>query len=126
LLEQMLAGAPVAGAGGRVTTPASVQQPRVPIWIAGRSGLTAGPRRVRRHGVEGLALVDADSWTPEHVTTALSAGDLTAGEIDVALVGGSHPNPEALGAAGATWSIPEILPGATAAQALTIASTPPG
>ena len=64
LLGQMLAGVPVAGAGGRVTTPASVQQPRVPIWIAGRAGLSAGPRRVRRHGLEGLALVDAESWTP--------------------------------------------------------------
>ena len=126
LLVQMLAGAPVAGAGGRVTTPASVQQPRVPIWIAGRAGLSAGPRRVRRHGLEGLALVDAESWTPQHVTTALSTGDLAAGEIDVALVGGSHPDPEALGAAGATWSIPEILPGATAAEALAMAATPPG
>ena len=126
LLAQMLAGVPVAGAGGRVTTPASVQQPRVPIWIAGRAGLSAGPRRVRRHGLEGLALVDAESWTPEHLTTALSAGDLAAGEIDVALVGGSHPDSEALGAAGATWSIPEILPGATAAEALAMAATPPG
>jgi len=126
LLVQMLAGAPVAGAGGRVTTPASVQQPRVPIWIAGRAGRSAGPRRVRRHGLECLALVDAESWTPRHVTTALSTGDLVAGEIDVALVGGSHPDPEALGAAGATWSIPEILPGATAAQALARAATPPG
>ena len=69
----MLAGEPVAGAGGRVTTAAGVQQPRVPIWIAGRAALTAGPRRVRRHGLEGLALVNADAWTPEHVTTALRA-----------------------------------------------------
>jgi len=75
--------------------------------------------------LEGLALVDAAAWTPRHVTTALSTGDLVAGEIDVALVGGSHPDPEALGAAGATWSIPEILPGATAAQALAMAATPP-
>lgn len=126
LLEQMLAGGPVAGAGGRVTTPAGVQQPRVPIWIAGRSGLGAGPRRVRRHGLEGLALVGADVWTPQHVTEALSAGDLAAGETDVALVGGSHPNSGVLGAAGATWCIPEILPGATASEALAIAATPPG
>lgn len=126
LLAQMLAGAPVAGAGGRVTTPASVQQPRVPIWIAGRARLGAGPRRVRRHGVEGLALVDADTWTPHHVTTALGAGDLSAGEIDVALVGGEHPDSQALAAAGATWCVPEILPGTGAADALTIAATPPG
>ena len=70
--------------------------------------------------------MDAESWTPEHVATALSAGDLATGEIDVALVGGSHPDSEALGAAGATWSIPEILPGATATEALAMAATPPG
>ncbi len=126
MLEQMLAGEPVDRAGGRVTTPASVQQPRVPIWIAGRAGLSAGPRRVRRHGLEGLALVSADVWTPEHVTAALRAGDLTAGTIDVVLVGGRHPDPEALSAAGATWCVPEILPGATAGQALAVAETPPG
>jgi hypothetical protein len=125
MLTQMLAGAPVARAGGRVTTPAGVQQPRVPIWIAGRAGFTAGPRRVRRHGLEGLALVDADAWTPLHVTTALSAGDLTAGTIEVALVGGTHPDSEALSAAGATWCVPEILPGATAADAMALASSPP-
>lgn len=126
LLGQMLAGGPVVGAGGRVTTPAGVQQPRVPIWIAGRAGLGAGPRRVRRHGVEGLAVVGVDAWTPEHVTAALLAGDLAIGEIDVALVGGTHPDPGALGASGATWCIPEILPGATAADALAIAQTSPG
>ena len=126
LLGQMLAGEPVAQAAGRVTTAAGVQQPRVPIWIAGRAALSAGPRRVRRHGLEGLALVDADAWTPEHITNALRAGDLVAGEIDVALVGGTHPDPEALGAAGATWCFPEILPGATAGEALATAATSPG
>jgi len=125
-LEQMLTGGPVARAGGRVTTAPGVQQPRVPIWIAGRAGLSAGPRRVRRHGLEGLAVVGVDAWTPEHVTSALRAGDLAAGEIDVALVGGAHPDSEALGAAGATWCFPEILPGATAADALIQAATPPG
>lgn len=126
LLGEMLAGEPVAGAGGRVTTPASVQQPRVPIWIAARLGFSAGPRRVRRHGLEGLALVNADAWTPDHVTGALEAGGLAAGSIDVALVGGTHPDAEALGAAGATWCFPEILPGATAADALAMATAPPG
>jgi alkanesulfonate monooxygenase SsuD/methylene tetrahydromethanopterin reductase-like flavin-dependent oxidoreductase (luciferase family) len=126
LLEQMLAGEPVAGAAGRVTTAPSVQQPRVPMWIAAKTGFPAGPRRVRRHGLEGLALVGADAWTPELVSTALEAGDLAAGEIDVALVGGTYPDPEALGAAGATWCFPEILPGATAIDALARATAPPG
>lgn len=126
LLDQMLAGEPVAGAGGRVTTPPGVQQPRVPMWIAGRAGLGAGPRRVRRHGVEGLALVGVESWRPDHVTAALGAGDLVAGTIDVALVGGTHPDPEALSEAGTTWCFPEILPGTTAAQTLALAGTPPG
>ena len=118
LLMPMLAGEPVPGAGGRVTTAAGVQRPRVPIWIAGRAGLRAGPRRVRRHGLEGLALVGADAWAPEHVTAALRAGELTAGTLDVVLVGGSHPDPQALAAAGATWCMPEVLPGATSADAL--------
>jgi alkanesulfonate monooxygenase SsuD/methylene tetrahydromethanopterin reductase-like flavin-dependent oxidoreductase (luciferase family) len=126
LLEQMLAGGPVDDAGGRVTTAAGIQLPRVPIWIAGRAAFSAGPRRVRRHGLEGLALVDADAWTPQDVATALGAGDLAAGEIEVALVGGTHPDPEALSAAGATWCFPEILPGATAADALAVAAAPPG
>lgn len=125
-LTQMLAGGPVAGAGGRVTTTASMQQPRVPIWIAGRCGLGAGPRRVRRHGLEGLALVGADTWTPDHVATALAAGELLASELDVALVGGTHLEPDALEAAGATWCVSEILPGATAADALAVARVTPG
>jgi hypothetical protein len=125
LLLPMLAGRPVAAAGGRVTTAAGVRQPRVPIWIAGRAGLRAGPRRVARHGVEGLALVGCASWEPDHVTAALESAALTPGRVDVALVGGSHPNPELLAAAGATWCIPEIGPGAAAAEAMTLAATPP-
>ncbi len=126
LVLPMLAGDPVPGAGGRVTTVAGVQHPRVPIWIAGRAGFSAGPRRVARHGLEGLALVSVEVWAPNHVTAALDAGVLTAGTLDVALVGGSHPDPQALAGAGATWCIPEVLPGASAADALTIAATPPG
>jgi alkanesulfonate monooxygenase SsuD/methylene tetrahydromethanopterin reductase-like flavin-dependent oxidoreductase (luciferase family) len=125
LLIAMLAGKPVPAAGDRVTTAPSVQQPRVPIWIAGSRGRTAGPRRVRRHGLEGLALVGAETWEPDHVTTALAAGGLAAGHVDVALVGGSHPDPDALEAAGATWCIPEVYPGTSAADAREKAATAP-
>ena len=126
LLVPMLVGDAVPGVGGRVTTQPGVQRPRVPIWIAGRVGFGAGPRRVGRHGLEGLALVGADVWTPEHITAALHAGALTAGTLDVVLVGGSHSDPKSLATSGATWCIPEILPGATAADALAAAANPPG
>jgi alkanesulfonate monooxygenase SsuD/methylene tetrahydromethanopterin reductase-like flavin-dependent oxidoreductase (luciferase family) len=122
-LVPMLTGTPI---GGRVTMAPGVQQPRVPIWIAGRTGFRAGPRRVARHRLEGLALVGAEAWAPTHVTDALMAGGLTAGELDVVLVGGRHPDPDALAAVGATWCLPEILPGATAADALAQASAAPG
>jgi hypothetical protein len=98
----------------------------VPIWIAGRTGRLAGPRRVARHRLEGLVLVGADAWTPDHVAAALAAGRLGAGELDVALIGGSHPDPDALAAAGATWCIPEVYPGTSAADARTFASARPG
>lgn len=124
-LKQMLAGDPVSSADDRITTVASVQQPRVPIWIAGTATYTAGPRRVQRHGVEGLALVGADTWSPDHIARALQGGGLSPGEIDLALVGGTHPDPRALGEAGATWCVPEILPGATASDAAALASTSP-
>ena len=125
LLVEMLTGGPVARAGGRPTTPAGVQTPRVPIWIAGRVGKSAGPRRVRRHGLEGLALVGADVWTPDHATTALDSGDLAAGGCEVVLVGGTHPDPDALTRAGVTWCMPELLAGTTAAEAMARAAVPP-
>jgi hypothetical protein len=126
LLQPMLAGEPVPGAGGRTTTVASVQQPRVPIWIAGLVGRRAGPMRVNRFGLEGLALVGGGSWSPEHVSAALGAGGLTAGSLDVALVGGSHPDPDALAASGVTWCVPEVPPGASGSYALARAAAAPG
>ena len=124
-LLPMLGGGPVEAAGGRVTTAAGVQTPRVPIWIAGRLGFRAGPRRVARHGLEGLALVNAEAWTPDDVSSSLALGGLVAGAVDVVLVGGRHPDPGALAAAGATWCMPEILPEATAADALRAAAARP-
>ncbi|MET0147207.1 MAG: LLM class flavin-dependent oxidoreductase [Ilumatobacteraceae bacterium] len=125
LLVPMLAGAAVPQVGGRVTTAAGVQVPRCPIWIAGRAGRAAGPRRVARHGLDGLALVDVEAWSPGDVTAALGAGGLAPGSIDVVLVGGTYPDPVALEAAGVTWCVPEIEPGATAADALSRAAHRP-
>ncbi len=125
LLVPMLEGGPVAALGGRQTTAAGVQRPRCPIWIAGVAPHRAGPRRVARHSLEGLALVGGGVWTPQRVTDSLAAGGLAPGSIDVALVGGTHPDPAGLAAAGATWCVPEIEPGATAADALRLSATTP-
>jgi alkanesulfonate monooxygenase SsuD/methylene tetrahydromethanopterin reductase-like flavin-dependent oxidoreductase (luciferase family) len=125
LLLPMLAGGPVPAVDGRVTTEAGVQRPRVPVWVAGRAGRGAGPRRLRRHGLDGVALVGTDTWSPELATAALSAAEAQPGSIDVALVGGAHPDPDRLVAAGATWCIPEIPPGASAADAFAVARRQP-
>jgi alkanesulfonate monooxygenase SsuD/methylene tetrahydromethanopterin reductase-like flavin-dependent oxidoreductase (luciferase family) len=125
LLVPLLAGEAVPGVGERVTMGPGVQLPRIPLWIAGVAGRSAGPRRVRRHGLEGLALVGVETWTPEPVTAAVDVGQLTPGSVDVALIGGSHPEPDRLAACGATWCVPEILPGAAAKDALARARTLP-
>ena len=100
LLLPMLAGDPVPAAGGRVTTAPSARRPRLPVWVAGTLGHRAGPRRVARFALEGLSLVGAGEWTPEHVTAALDAGGLAPGAVDVVLTGGEYPDPPALAAPG--------------------------
>lgn len=124
-LVPMLAGEPVPQADGRVTTAPGVQRPRVPIWIAGRCERTAGARRVARHGLEGLALVNAERWEAPDIERAVTAGGLTPGALDIVLVGGTHPDPDALAAAGAAWCMPEIEPGTSAAEALRRAASRP-
>lgn len=123
LLVSALTGEHVPSAGDRRTTITCVQRPRCPIWVAGRAGRSAGPRRAARHGLEGIALVGRDEWTPQDVAEALAAGSFAPGAVDVALVGGTHPDPEALATAGATWAVPEVLPGASGADAMRRAST---
>lgn len=126
LLLPMLTGEPVAQLGDRRTTLAGVQRPRCPIWIAGVMPFTAGPRRVARHGVEGLVLVGRASWAPGDVEAALAAGGHEPGSIDVVLLGGKHPDPVALEAAGATWCLPEVAMGATGADLRRIVAASPG
>ncbi len=115
LLLPALAGETPPGADKRWKVHPGVRQPRLPIWVAGRPGTRAGPRRAARHGLDGIALVagDADAWSPTNVTEALANADSAPGEIDIVLVGGGHPDPAALAAAGATWLMPEILPEAS-------------
>lgn len=124
-LTTALSGRPVHSAGDRPTTVACLQRPRCPIWVAGRSQSAVGPRRAARHGLEGVAVVGGDVWTPGQVSDTLAGGGLEVGSIDVVLVGGTHPAPTALAEAGATWAVPEVAPGASAAEVLATASRPP-
>ena len=126
VLVPMLEGAPVAAVrrprddGRRRAGAAGADLDR-----RASSRYTAGPRRVARHGLEGLALVDGGDWSPATVESCLAAGGLAPGSLEVALVGDAHPDPAALEAAGATWCIPEMLPGATVADALSRAAARP-
>ena len=122
LLTTALTGDPVASAGERPTTIACVQRPRCPIWVAGTLPLVAGPRRAARHGLEGIAAVGGDVWTAGHVSAILTAGGFEPGALDVVLVGGTHSDAASLAEAGATWAVPEIMPGASAAEALAMVS----
>ena len=91
LLVPMLEGGPVPQLGGRRTTRPACSS-RAPIWIAGVTQYTAGPRRVARHGLEGLALVGEDAWSPATVRRRSPRADWRPGRLDVALVGGTHPD----------------------------------
>lgn len=115
-LLQALTGGVVESVGRRTTIPTR-RRPRCPIWVAGRPGVGVGPRRARRHRLEGVAVVGEPVWAPEHVTDVLDRGDFEPGEIDVVLTGGKHPDPDRLAAAGATWAIPELMPGTTKTEA---------
>jgi alkanesulfonate monooxygenase SsuD/methylene tetrahydromethanopterin reductase-like flavin-dependent oxidoreductase (luciferase family) len=125
LLLPALAGGPVPRAGGRSTTHAGRQQPRVPIWVAGRPGVGAGPRRLRRHGLEGLALFGVDTWTPADVAAVVEATGRQPGQLDIVLTGGDQPDPAALAEAGATWCVVERGPGVTRAEAQRLAASRP-
>ena len=125
LLLPALAGEPVAQAGGRLTTHAGTQRPRVPIWVAGRPGNRAGPQRLTRHGLEGLALVGGGTWTPADVATSIEATGRRPGDVDIVLTGGEHPDPTALADAGATWCIVERGPGTTRAEVQRLAASRP-
>jgi alkanesulfonate monooxygenase SsuD/methylene tetrahydromethanopterin reductase-like flavin-dependent oxidoreductase (luciferase family) len=122
MLTTALTGDPVASTGGRPTTISCVQRPRCPIWVAATVPTSAGPRRAARLGLEGIAAVGGGVWTAKHVSAILTAGGFEPGDIDVVLVGGTHPGAESLAEAGATWAVSEIMPGTSAADALAVTS----
>lgn len=124
-LVEALTGDEVAAAG-RTTTISCRQRPRCPIWVAGRPEMAAGPRRVNRHGLEGVALVGTSTWLPEHVTDVLAGGGFSPGGVDIVLTGGAHPDPTSLAEAGATWAVPELDPGTSMPQARGRVTAGPG
>lgn len=121
VLLPALSGEPVSPAGDRRTTMAGVQRPRCPIWIAGRPGNPAGPRRAVRHGLDGVALVGAETWCADDVVSALATAGVEPHSLDIVLVGGRHPEPDVLAAAGATWAVVEVVSATTADDARAIA-----
>jgi hypothetical protein len=56
------------------------------------------------------------------VADTFAAAGRRPGELDVVLVGGTHPDPGALADAGAAWCVVEVMPGATAADARRLAA----
>ena len=128
----------LAGGMGTRISEESVARPKPMIEIGGKPILWHIMKIYSSHGINDFVIclgykgyVIKEYFSnyflhQSNVTFDLRAGDLTAGELDVALVGGTHPDPDALAAAGATWCFPEILPGATAADAMSEAATPPG
>lgn len=116
LLMATLAGRPAPGAS-HATHLSPSQSPRCPIWVAGKAGVGAGPKRAARHGLEGIALAGTEEWFPAEVSGALNAGGFGPGDVDVILTGGSHVRTRALAEAGATWAVPEITPGTSLAGA---------
>jgi alkanesulfonate monooxygenase SsuD/methylene tetrahydromethanopterin reductase-like flavin-dependent oxidoreductase (luciferase family) len=118
-------GGAAAPSGARRLVVDPVQRPRYPIWVAGSVERKAGPRRAVRHGLEGVAVVGGSRWQPEHVERTLAAAGRDPGALDVVLVGGEFPDPDALAAAGATWAVPELAIGATVAEGLAVATRAP-
>ena len=93
-------------------------------WPAGPA-TAAGPRRLARHDLEGLALVGGDAWTAADVEAALAAAGRQPGELDIVLTGGELSDPAALADAGATWCVVERGPGTTLTEAQRLAASRP-
>ena len=93
--------------------PRPVQRPGVPVWVAGFPGRKAPLRRAARH--DGFVPVNLSEPAQVEEIVAeiaeLRGGAATAFDIAVALPAETDPLPYA--AAGATWRLVEIEPGAT-------------
>jgi alkanesulfonate monooxygenase SsuD/methylene tetrahydromethanopterin reductase-like flavin-dependent oxidoreductase (luciferase family) len=116
VLRAAWSGEPVHHRGAHYTVdglrflPRPMQEPGVPVWVAGYAGRVKPLRRAARHdGFFPLSLRDADQLTEHAATIAeLRGGVLGRYDIAVALPSGADVAPYAK--AGATWWIPDVEP----------------
>jgi alkanesulfonate monooxygenase SsuD/methylene tetrahydromethanopterin reductase-like flavin-dependent oxidoreductase (luciferase family) len=117
ILAAAWSGEPVHHRGAHYTVdgiqflPRPVQQPGVPVWVAGYPGKIRPLRRATRY--DGFFPVDLDhpDQLAEIVTTIAGLRRQSSAPFDfaVGLPPGTDPAPWA--AAGATWWLPEFEPG---------------
>lgn len=116
ILAAAWSGTPVHHRGAHYTVdgiqflPRPVQQPGVPVWIAGLPGSAKPLRRAARHdGFFPVNLTHPDQLAEAGATIADLRPDPAAPhDVAVALPPGTDPQPYA--AAGATWWLPEFDP----------------
>jgi alkanesulfonate monooxygenase SsuD/methylene tetrahydromethanopterin reductase-like flavin-dependent oxidoreductase (luciferase family) len=109
--------------------PASLQQPRVPMWFGLRGTATRSPisgrslRRAARY--DGLFLIDHRPGDLASVVERLRSEGPSA-SFDVAVLGMDGLSPAAAAAAGASWWMTQIEPGmaGTDVEALVAAGPP--
>lgn len=116
VLRAAWAGEPVRHRGTHYTVdglrflPRPVQEPGVPVWVAGYAGRAKPVRRAARNdGFFPIELRDAEQLAENVATiTGLRGGTLGRFDIAVALPPGADPAPYAK--AGATWWLPDVQP----------------
>ena len=126
LLLPMLAGDPVPAAGGRVTTAPSARRPRLPVWVAGtlghRAGRAGSPGSGWRASAWSAPASGRRSTWPQPSTPAVWHRVRSTSCSPVA----STPTRRRSPPTGATWCVPELRPGTSAADALTLIDAGPG
>jgi alkanesulfonate monooxygenase SsuD/methylene tetrahydromethanopterin reductase-like flavin-dependent oxidoreductase (luciferase family) len=96
--------------------PRTVQQPRLPIWMAARGGAPRPTRRAARY--EGLMPIEVDDDGLARTVDLVVAERGSLDGFDIAVI--AHPGADlpALEARGATWAMWAFWPGEPAADIL--------
>lgn len=104
--------------------PVPVQRPRIPVWMAARGGALAPVRRAARY--DGLFPIEMDleQFRRAIDTAAGIRGGLDG--FDICVRADPGVDVDAYVAAGATWVIHAPPPTISVAEAMALASRPPG